>query len=269
MVFSATREVHRDARTLTAGTFSQPKNTGQLHKGKVETMSEYEPRDFWGPRDGACGEAEARRSKERALKALFQCPQNNLSVFRNSAKVFPGRCSRETLGKELGFTMDEIVAALAEALLQQQSTLDLIVSLQEKDVYGIQGVHRLYNGLLGKADAFDASGHEEYGEYVERVKDLQGMPRALALEALEDYLTAATFKDCSLIITLARSSRETADLRQRLCDLPNAGTISGVTKGEVLYHMQLIDMDLKHVSKIRTHYEKDKLIASIMEQAKA
>ena len=95
-----------------------------LH-GKIQDISDYEPRDLFD-KEGS--------SKQRALKALFKCPQNNLSIYKNCQKIFPivGQCSLENLGHELGIglSVEELSTAVTEALQQQQELLDLILSLQ-------------------------------------------------------------------------------------------------------------------------------------------
>ena len=161
--------------------------------------------------------------------------------------------------------MCEMVTIIAEALSQQQGTLNVIASLQERDVHGIEGIYRLYNGLQGKDGAFDTSqvNQEECGEYVLKVGQLESMSRAEALDALEGYLIAATFRDCSLIITFANWNAETSSQKRGLFALPNAGIITGVSEQDVFYRMQLIDTDLKHVSKIPVHFQKSEQIASL------
>jgi len=205
-------------------------------------------------------------SKRGALLDLFRCPQNNLGVYIGSRRAYPGVCSLEDLEVEVGLSVDGMVAALGEALEQQQGTLDLISALQGRDPHGIDGVFRIYQGLLGRPGAFDVSEDDrECRDYVEKVGALGELPRPLALRALEDYLLAATFKDCSLILAFSEVNEEVSGRRESLIELPNAGFVNAGEVGrELFYHMLLIDTDLKHVSKIPVHYEKDQSIAKIL-----
>ena len=84
-------------------------------------------------------------------------------------------------------------------------------------------------------------------------------------------MIACTFKDCSLIFTFAMDELATALLETQIGgSSPNTGVVSGVGNGErrLFYRAQLIDTDLKHVSKIPVHYKKDREIAALMEKKK-
>ena len=86
-------------------------------------MSEYEPKDLFS-RD--------QYAKRRALEALFICPQNNLAVYKNGVKVYPGKCMIENLHDVVGHSQEDIVAATLQVLEGNQDILDLILSLQVK-----------------------------------------------------------------------------------------------------------------------------------------
>ena len=84
-------------------------------------------------------------------------------------------------------------------------------------------------------------------------------------------MIACTFKDCSLIFTFAMDDSATALLETQIGGTrPNTGVVGWVGKGgrRLFYQAQLIDTDLKHVSKIPVHYKKDREIAALMEKEK-
>ena len=107
-------------------------------------------------------------------------------------------------------------------------------------------------------------------EYLQKLRDLQSMPRQLALESLKDYLISATFKDCSLVVTFIGEDEKNSDLfsthmqqQKKTSSLPtNAGIVSGITRAKFLYFLQVIDTDLKPASKIPVHYDLDQQIVS-------
>ena len=137
---------------------------------------------------------------------------------------------------------------------------------QARDVYGIEVVHRLYCSVLGGGEEekekrdMGGSGCERTQEYLLKLEDFCGkMPRAHALGVLQDYLIAATFKDCSLILTLSRSNGSKSERAEMP---PNAGALSVHGRGDFVYQIQLIDTDMKGASKIPQHYDLDKRILS-------
>ena len=107
-------------------------------------------------------------------------------------------------------------------------------------------------------------------EYLQKLRELQSMPRQLALESLKDYLISATFKDCSLVVTFIGEDEKNSDLfsthmqqQKKTSSLPtNAGIVSGITRAKFLYFLQVIDTDLKPASKIPVHYDLDQQIVS-------
>ena len=105
----------------------------KMWKGKIEALSRYEPRDFFA-KGAATAQGSAREietSKQRALQGLFDCPQNNLIVYKNAVKIFPAEgASHATIEEAANLSMDDIIGALARALTQQQAALDAISSLQ-------------------------------------------------------------------------------------------------------------------------------------------
>ena len=52
----------------------------QKAKGKIDSISEYEPADLFSS-DAA--------AKEKALRALVASPQNNFCAYKNARQVFP------------------------------------------------------------------------------------------------------------------------------------------------------------------------------------
>ena len=120
----------------------------KMAKGKVEAISAYEPADFF---DGN------RAAKLRALEALFTCPQNNLSVYKNAVRVFPAATS--SLEEELGLSSQEMLSLLVQALVQQQGTLDIIRSLQVSSmVTALACLNCISNLLLNSSSVFTGKG---------------------------------------------------------------------------------------------------------------
>jgi hypothetical protein len=92
------------------------------------------------------------------------------------------------------------------------------------------------------------------------------MDTAAAYQALQGYLTAATAKDLSVMITLRRVCQGRSDERQR-SELP-AGTEdchmaaneAAEDVGSVQSKVALIDLDMKPLAKVYEHWKLDEAI---------
>lgn len=128
-------------------------------------------------------------------------------------------------------------------------------------------MHHLYSSVLGGETSLGDKQEVEIGtceqtqEFLQRLEHFCNMPRKQALGVLQDYLIAATFKDCSLILTLCKSNEEKRIL-QKASEKPNAGILTVHATDDFVYQIQLIDTDMKDASKIPLHYDLDKRILS-------
>mmetsp|Transcript_692 Transcript_692/g.1608 ORF Transcript_692/g.1608 Transcript_692/m.1608 type:complete len:409 (-) Transcript_692:15-1241(-) len=225
-------------------------------QGKIDSMSEYDPIQLFSA-DPAL--------KLKALQALFKSPQNNLAVYVNSLKVFPTGAWLSTgsgdscrIGNQ---APEELMRVLVKVLMQQQGTLDLIRSMQAKDEYDVEAIHMLYEYLLaGKRKSVGELGGSEV--YRRSVENLYNMPRHCMLSALENYLIAATAKDCSLIITMKRIAHPDASPSSgnTASEAPSAGIVHE-SPSCFQYRLQVIDTDIKPLSKIPAHFKLDRDIA--------
>ena len=77
---------------------------------------------------------------------------------------------------------------------------------------------------------------EEEHHIARALSDLDELPSTQKLALMRDYLIAATFKDCSFIVTFQQE-----DLKKRS-------------------QLRIIDTDMKQIGKIPVHYELDQKI---------
>lgn len=118
----------------------------------------------------------------------------------------------------------------------------------------------------GSKIACEGSLHQQQREAIE---DILRLDRAAAFHAIRDYLTAATAKDLSIMITLRRASCHTTAVL--LADLADGHTavMDGhdpdahvLTDGvhETEYKVVLVDLDIKPLKKIFEHWRLDREI---------
>ena len=163
-----------------------------------------------------------------------------------------------------------------------------VLKVQKLDIYDVEGIKALLDHLLAgrcqaSSDSLDLpSGPGKAGSCTkapeiacedsphqrqrEAIQDLLRLDRAAAFQAIRDYLTAATAKDLSIMITLRRTSRHT--IAGELVDAadddvalvegrdPDAHVLTdGVHETE--YKVALVDLDMKPLSKVFEHWRLD------------
>ena len=175
--------------------------------------------------------------------------------------------------------------------LRCAGVLKKVKKAQSLDIHDVEGVkvlldHLLAEGCKGSADSLDlSSGSDEAGgsRYAteglpstfkdslskgqcEAVKHLLELDRAAAFQVIREYLTAATAKDLSIMITLRRTTCHTTPEQPDDSLTAPLGWVEGpdlnahvLTDGwnETKYKVALVDLDMKPLRKISEHWRLD------------
>lgn len=175
---------------------------------QISEVSEYDPVDLFSG------------SKERvseAIKGLYSIPQNNFRVFLNGSLILGG--SGESTGKtspETGYAFEEALKGFIQSedghrtncFLQLVSdavyasgVLDKLLEVQKLDKLDIEGAIHCYYDIINQPCPIckETGASEEYSS-------LHALPFDESLKIVKDYLTAATAKDCSLMISFQSRS---------------------------------------------------------------
>ncbi|TYK19698.1 inositol-pentakisphosphate 2-kinase-like [Cucumis melo var. makuwa] len=178
----------------------------KLQKGEISELSDYDPLDlFSGSQDRIY----------KAIKDLFSTPQNNFRVFLNGSLI---------LGTEGGYAVDtnlEIEEAFEDALqsviqrgngfrtmsflqlvaeaVHKSGCLNRLLDVQKLDSFDIEGAIHAYYDIISEPCLVCRQMDDD--ELLKRCATLHSAHLDQSLEIVRNYLTAATAKDCSLMIT--------------------------------------------------------------------
>ncbi|KAJ0962891.1 hypothetical protein J5N97_028013 [Dioscorea zingiberensis] len=231
----------------------------KLHKKEVSQMSEYDPLHLFSG------------SLERinlAIRSLFATPQNNFRIFSDGSLIYGGlggvmdntECEAKQLQetkkaaedrakfliqRDFGIQLDSFLELIAEAIFKS-GMLKQLLATQKLDVIDIEGaIHAYYNVICQPCLVCKNLGD---AALLHRYSLLHSLPLDESLKIVREYLTAATAKDCSLMISF----------RPKECGDWAANCISLRSSNKIFeYRAYYIDMDMKHLEKMVYYYKSD------------
>ncbi|KAL9394991.1 hypothetical protein Peur_014276 [Populus x canadensis] len=230
----------------------------KLREQEISELSEYDPLDLFSG------------SKERihkAIKDLYNTPQNNFRVFLNGSLIFGGsgggtEKTNAVVGKAFEDMLEGIIQAkdglrtmsfiqLVGETVYCSRVLDELLEVQKFDNFDIEGAIHAYYNIVSQPCAV-CQQLDEAG-LPHRCSSLHSIHMDESLKIVKDYLIAATAKDCSLMI----SFRPTEDGE---FGSPYSHVYLQSTNQSFNYKVNFIDLDLRPLKKMEDYYELDKKI---------
>ncbi|KAL5778047.1 hypothetical protein ACOSP7_010973 [Xanthoceras sorbifolium] len=232
----------------------------KLQQQQISELSEYDPLDLFSG------------SKERiykAIKALYTTPQNNFRVFLNGSLIFGGlgggtSSTSVVIGKALEDALKCVIQAddglrtnifiqLVAETVYHAGVLDQLLEVQKLDSFDIEGaIHAYYNVISQSCKICKELDEDKVSQLC---TSLHSIPLDESLKIVKNYLTAATAKDCSLMICLRPKGHEVSGASYNSVHLESTNQVFN-------YKAYFIDLDLKPLRKMEEYYELDKKIAS-------
>lgn len=204
---------------------------------------------------------------EAALHALFEHPQNNLTLFLNGRRL-PSHRGTNSYEEVLGSTNarpSEGLIAVLRSILQQEEVLQRLLGAQMMCPYDIEGVYVLYLHLLHGSSTMprEDDDHDIYRQREKAIARLVSLPRAESLAVLRSYCIAATAKDCSVMISLRWEMQPAggacAEVQGPGWSSEACGFVGDPCKPGymVRYKVTIVDLDRKSLEKIPGHRQLD------------
>ncbi|XP_074263096.1 inositol-pentakisphosphate 2-kinase-like [Silene latifolia] len=230
---------------------------------KVSQLSEYEPLDLF---------SGSRERIDKAIKALFSTPQNNLRVFLDGALIY-GELGggadgtnfsaesfedhiRSFIRSESGSSTTSFVNLVGQAIIKL-GVLERLLEIQKLDKYDIEGTIHAYYDIV--SEPCKLCGYTSGEKQTRKHSSLHSLPFDESLKIVKDYLIAATAKDCSLMISFC--PREEVDP-----DSPYKTVYLDATNQWFECEACFIDLDLKPLKKMEFYYELDQKIVNYYRQ---
>lgn len=197
---------------------------------QISKVSEYDPLDlFSGSKD--------RMSK--AIRALFDDPQNNFRVFLNGSLILGGLggaadSTTKVTGEKLEDVLKSIIQAadglrtksffeLIRETVCKSGVLDRLLNVQKLDYYDVEGaIHAYYNIV-----SLPCIACKELGEdgLLHKRNSLHSLSLDESLKIVKDFLVSATVKDCSLMICFRPRRGAVSDSSYNSVHLESTGQV--------------------------------------------
>jgi hypothetical protein len=212
---------------------------------------------------------------------LQQLPQDCLQLANGQQKQHQERPCVEQQAQPVPHPTQQAAAAADAAgrerllcrvlcgVLSTSRVLPQLLSLQQLDTLDVAGTHALF------LEALQLQGGEGGGSAQQQASEGEEEQ----LTRLRDYLTAATAKDCALMITLQQvvrsaqqqegaSDAEPAAAASGTCALPSRARVyeDAASGACFAWQLSLVDLDLKPLAKLPLHWQLD---CEIMRAAEA
>ncbi|XP_031399102.1 inositol-pentakisphosphate 2-kinase-like isoform X4 [Punica granatum] len=196
----------------------------KFHDKEVSKISDYDPLDlFSGSKD----------RMYKALKALYDTPQNNFRVFMDGSLILGDLGgSADSTTRVIGENLEDVLKSIIQADdgLRTRRFLELIIEAVRKSVCKELGE----DGWFHKRNSLHSLSLEE------------------SLKIVKDFLISATVKDCSLMICF-RPRGAASDSSFSSVHLESTGQFFD-------YKAFFIDLDLKPLDKMEHYYKLDQKI---------
>ncbi|KFK31811.1 hypothetical protein AALP_AA6G161800 [Arabis alpina] len=233
----------------------------KLEYNEISEVSEYDPLDLFSG------------SKERvseAIKGLYSTPQNNFRVFLNGSLILGG--SGESTGRtspEIGYAFEDALKGFIQSddghrknsflqlvsdAVYESKVLDRLLEVQKLDILDVEGAIHCYYDVINQPCPICKEGGP-----LEEYSSLHALPLDESLKIVKDYMTAATAKDCSLMISF--QSRKDWD-GEPSCD----NVCLKLTNQTFDYKVHFIDLSLKPLKRMEAYYKLDQRIISFYTQ---
>ncbi|KAI8834956.1 inositol-pentakisphosphate 2-kinase [Chytriomyces cf. hyalinus JEL632] len=202
----------------------------------------------------------------KALRALRDVPGNNLRVFLDGDAVPSDSPTLDledefikTMGKPRGpiHLNNASVWGLIASILEEESILkDLALHQKGLDSAGIAAIWATLHEMNGLSDVpAQPSSLEEWNlvisTYLSRAAEPSGESLSLKTVILE-HLISASLKDCSIMITFRKC--DSLDSNQ------DRETLKEYHGTKYQYKIRVLDVDIKHVSKLSAYFSLDQRI---------
>jgi len=230
--------------------------TLKLEQGSISSRSAYDPLDLF---------SNQKERMVRALIALFDNPQNNLSVFRGGhrCRLDDVCCLCKSIVQTMlpsdtvtSFAKEPLSIILAEILLQE-NVLQNILTMQNACQYDVQAVEKLVNRLVSP----DVEINSKTGEPSLALERLLTFEKEKIMDIVADYCIAATAKDCSLMISFCTTGDATT--RHQPPNPCGTGAICTSLGISCMYRITIVDLDRKPLEKIKAHAALDREIMRV------
>nr|XP_004238270.2 inositol-pentakisphosphate 2-kinase isoform X1 [Solanum lycopersicum]XP_025886662.1 inositol-pentakisphosphate 2-kinase isoform X1 [Solanum lycopersicum] len=231
----------------------------KLHQGKISEISAYDPLDlFSGSSDRV----------HKAIKGLFETPQNNFRVFLNGSLILGGLGGNaDATSCEVGETFENALKCVIQAVDGQrtQCFLDLIsktifssgllnkvLEVQKLDNADIEGaIHAYYNVISQPCAVCNKLSAED--QLSERYSSLHSISNDESMKIVRNYLIAATAKDLSMMISFRPREDGSVESPYSMVSLES-------TNQSFDYKAYFIDLDLKPLERMEYYYKLDQQI---------
>ncbi|KAL8148582.1 inositol-pentakisphosphate 2-kinase-like isoform X1 [Apium graveolens] len=238
----------------------------KFHQGKISEVSEYDPLDLF---------SKSIKRVNKAVKDLFLTPQNNFRVFLNGSLIYGGLggspssksyLTRETFEDVLkcviqsdnGNRTTKFLDLVAETVFRSR-LLDRLLKAQMLDTLDIEGAIHAYYNVVSQSCKVCSKFREVEEKLSERYSHIHSDPYSKSLKIVKDYLTAATAKDLSTMISFRPT--ENRDM-ESLDDT----VVLKSTRQSFQYKASFLDLDRKPLTKMEYYYELDQKIVRAYSQ---
>ncbi|KAH9624291.1 hypothetical protein KSS87_014019 [Heliosperma pusillum] len=236
----------------------------KVKDSQIAQLSEFDPLDLF---------SGSRRRIDKAIKALIATPQNNLRVFRNGALIYGGLGGgsygtsfakaeafedyiRSFIRSENSSSITSFVNLVREAIVKL-GVLDRLLEVQKFDKLDIEGAIHAYYDVVSQS--CKVCGNTDEDRKSSKYSSLHSLPLEESRKIVKDYLTAATAKDCSLMISFRPMQEGDPESHYRTMYLNS-------TNQRFKCKACFIDLDLKPLKKMEFYYELDQKIVNCYRQ---
>ncbi|XP_031399085.1 inositol-pentakisphosphate 2-kinase-like isoform X2 [Punica granatum] len=229
----------------------------KFHDKEVSKISDYDPLDlFSGSKD----------RMYKALKALYDTPQNNFRVFMDGSLILGDLGgSADSTTRVIGENLEDVLKSIIQAddglrtrrfleliieAVRKSGVLDRLLDVQKLDTYNIEGAIHAYYNIVSRPCIVC----KELGEdgWFHKRNSLHSLSLEESLKIVKDFLISATVKDCSLMICF-RPRGAASDSSFSSVHLESTGQFFD-------YKAFFIDLDLKPLDKMEHYYKLDQKI---------
>ncbi|EFA81684.1 hypothetical protein PPL_05678 [Heterostelium album PN500] len=258
----------------------------KLKDGSIHSISKYCPLDLF---------SGAVDRQKRAIRALLECPQNNLKIYKDGSLFYTGSLggksvhsleslctlldTPEETSQSVESTIDRLTNYLVSILQTEHAVLDNLLTAQRYDDLDIEAIYYLYQLQLQRqldrliiqqnsssSITTTTTEKEEVQKQIElldnQLKQLQLQPNYKDLERFSDLnaMTDQEIEHCIdryLIATTAKDCSIMITFSPKSSS-PSSSTTTSSIKHD--YRVGVVDLDAKKKSSIPSYFKNDKLI---------
>lgn len=175
---------------------------------QISEVSEYDPLDLF---------SKSMKRVNKAVKDLFRTPQNNFRVFLDGSLVYGGLGGGPSSNSYLtGETFEDVLKCVIQSDNGNRTTkfldlvaetvfrsglLDTLLKAQMLDTLDIEGAIHAYYNVVSQSCKVCSKSRKVEEKLSERYYHIHSDPYSKSLKIVKDYLTSATAKDLSMMIS--------------------------------------------------------------------